>query len=486
LICDTPIPFEFRRILLENRTGLLRVSARGKEKKMYFRDGDLVFSDSEFFDEKLGVILNLIGKVSDSQYDNISGLIHSADEQVGAILVQNGIISDGDLREARMYRMKRIAASSFSLVSGEASFTEGVSSEKGDTGIRIPLEEIICSGGKRLESVNCVSKRYHFNSPVIREGMEKQYKYLSVEERELVETVRNSDGLSNPRLISRSGMKGDRYWQGIAVLYLLGVVDFDPEITDKPSEEEIVGLVRLKNSLEEEETDIYSLMGVSEDETLAGVQRAYIDLTQRYDPERFGSDISPEIRKSAEFVARELEKAFSEVKGIGDEVFDPGEPESPPETPPEDLHEDSSRPDLLPEEVVKDEFDFDEFYDKFEKGKELYLSNKFDEALKHLKDAVKLGGAKYESLLYLGKCQIHLPFFTDEAERNLKKAIELAPAKSDPVHALGHLYLKLKKKKSAKKCFERAVALEPGNIAAAQDLFRLRFPPRKKKKFFSR
>ncbi len=83
-------------------------------------------------------------------------------------------------------------------------------------------------------------------------------------------------------------------------------------------------------------------------------------------------------------------------------------------------------------------------------------------------------------------CQMHLPFFSDEAERNLKKAIEMAPSKSEPVQALGNLYLVLKKKKNAKRCFERAVELDPGNISAAQDLFRLKYPPKKKKKLFSR
>ncbi len=73
---------------------------------MFFREGILIHSESDFFDEKLGIILNLTGKVSDSQYDNISGLIHSVDDQVGNILVQNGIISKDELKEAVIYRIQ--------------------------------------------------------------------------------------------------------------------------------------------------------------------------------------------------------------------------------------------------------------------------------------------------------------------------------------------------------------------------------------------
>ncbi|MEN8223645.1 MAG: DUF4388 domain-containing protein [Acidobacteriota bacterium] len=483
LICDTLVPFEFRNIFLKKLTGELSVSTLKNKKKMFFSDGRLIHSESDFFDEQLGIILNLTGKVSDSQYDNISGLIHSADDQVGNILVQNGIISKDDLKEAVLYRMKRIAVSSFSIVSGELSFKEGVSPENSVSGLRIPVEELIYSGGRRIESVNCISKKYYFNSPEVLKGKEKLYNILSIEERELIEVVNNSEGLSNPRLISRSGISPDSYWEMIAVLFLLGIVEFSPDVKDKPTEEDIIGLVRLKNSLENGDSDMFSILGVTGEESSTGIQKAYISLTQKYDPERFGADISPEIRKSAQYVVDKLGTVFGEInetrtgKKENEHVSD------------ENISEDPAEPvkqSILSDEDSKGAYDFDEYFDKFEKGKDLYMSNKFDEALIHLKGASKIGEPKYENLLYLGMCQIHLPFFSDESERNLKKAIEMAPAKSEPVHALGKLYLKLNKKKNAKKCFERAVGLEPGNIDAAQDLFRLKYPPKKKKKLFSR
>jgi len=483
LNCDAPVPFEFRNIFMNKLSGQLSVSTPKNKKTMFFHEGRLIHSESNFFDEKLGIILNLIGKVSDSQYDNISGLIHSADDQVGNILVQNGIISKDDLKEAVLYRIKRIAVSSFSILSGEVSFTEGVSPDNAGAGIRIPIEEIIYSGGRRIESVNCISKKYYFNSPEVVNGNEKLYKILSIGERELIEIVKTSDELSNPRLISRSGISSDSYWEGIAVLFLLGIIDFSSDIKDKPSEEDIIGLVRLKNVFEKGNYDIYSILGLAGDESVTSIQKAYINLVQKYDPERFGVDISPEIRKSAQYVMRKLDSDFKDINEHHEESkkIESVSFHSIPED-----KTDPGKPVVLPEMVPEENYEFDEYFDKFEKGKELYMSNKFDEALVYLKDAAKLGEPRYENLLYLGKCQTNLPFFSDEAERNLKKAIEMSPAKSEPVHALGILYLKLKKKKNAKKCFERAVGLEPGNIEAAQDLFRLRFPPKKKKKLFSR
>jgi len=480
-IRETPVPLEFKNIFLNKLTGELRISSAEHKKSMFFRGGRLIHCKSDFFDESLGVILNLIGKVSDSQYDNISGLIHSVDEQVGTVLVQNGIISREDLEEAVRYRTKKIAVSSFSIISGDVVFTKDLTPGNQGFDIKIPVEEIICSGGKRIESVNYISRKYYFNSPGLKPGKSKLYKLLSIDERDIVEIVKNSEGLSNPRLISRADMTSEKYWEGIAVLFLLGIVDFSADKVDKPTEEDIVGLVRLKNDLEKGHTDVFSIIGVTEGDSVASIQRAYISLTKKYDPARFGSDISPEIKKSAQFVLKKLGNAFREINILRNK-------KSIPEISHFELAD--NIPENAPDQIQKEEqssadFDYDENFDKFERGKELYYSNKFDEALLPLKEVVKSGDPGYENYLYLGMCQSNLPFFSDEAERNLKKAVKLAPGKSEPVHALGHLYVKLKRKKSAKKCFERAVELEPGNIKAAQDLFRIKYPPKKKRKLFS-
>lgn len=481
LISDTPIPLEFKNIFLNSLTGALRVSTKNNYKHMFFRNGILIHSESDFFDERLGVILNLTGKVSDLQYDNISGLIHSADDQVGNILVQNNIISKDELKEAIFYRIKRIAVSSFSIVSGNVEFTEGASPENRGPGFKIPLEEIIYRGGRRIESVNFISGKYYFNSPELLTGNEKLYKLLSENERELIDIVRSSGELSNARLISRSDIQNEMYWEGITILFLLGIIDFSSDLKDRPTEEDIIGLVRLKSSLEKGDTDIFSILEVKDGDSFASIQSAYLSLAKKYDPERFGSDISSEIKKSAQFVLQKLGAAFREINEIKKKEAIPDiEPFDSLEEEPEDKEQQFPAVG----KIIDD--DFNENFDKFERGKELYYANKFDEALIPLKETTKSADSGYENFLYLGLCQTNLPFFSDEAERNLKKAIEIAPAKSEPVHALGKLYVKLSRKKSAKKCFERAVELEPGNIDAAQDLFRMKFPPKKKKKLFSR
>ncbi|MCK4889991.1 MAG: tetratricopeptide repeat protein, partial [Candidatus Aminicenantes bacterium] len=460
-----------------------RVSTSKNNKSMFFRNGKLIHSESDFFDERLGVILNLTGKVSDSQYDNISGLIHSVDDQVGTVLVQNDIISKDELRGAILYRIKRIAVSSFSIISGDIVFVEGASPENQRTGVKIPLEEIIYNGGRRIESVNYISRKYYFNSPEILPGNEKLYKLLSDDEMDLLEMVKDSGELSNPRLISRSGVQADIYWEGITILFLLGIVDFSHDKKDKPTEEDIINLVRLKSGLENGTSNIFSIFGFNEEDSISSIQRLYVSLAQKYDPERFGSDLSPELKKSAQFVLLKLGSVFREITELRKKKQ---VPDLEPVNLPEDIPENKDELATVPQRDFSDDFEYNEYFDKFERGKELYRAKKFDEALIILKEAVKSGNPGYENYLYLGLCQINLPFFSDESERNLKKAIELAPAKSEPVHALGKLYLVLKRKKSAKKCFERAVELEPTNIEAAQDLFKMKYPPKKKKKLFFR
>ncbi len=483
LISDTPVSLEFKKIFINKLTGELKITTLKNSKRMFFRNGKLIHSESDFFDEKLGVILNLTGKVSDSQYDNISGLMHSGDDQVGTVLVQNDIISKDDLKSAILYRVNRIAISSFSIVSGDVEFIDGSSPGNQITGVKIPIEEIICNGGRRIESVDYISKNYYFNSPEILSGNEKRYKFLSDDERELAEIIKDSGELSNPRLISRSGVQAEKYWEGITILFLLGIADFSPDKKDKPTEEDIISLVKLKSSLENGVSNVFSILGISEGDSTSSIQRSYVSLAQKYDPERFGSDLSPELKKSAQFVLQKLGTAF---RDINEQRKKERMPDLEPVTLPEDFPEIMDEIAPVIRKDLSEDFEYDEFFDKLERGKEHYWAKKFDEALILLKETVKSGDPGYENYLYLGLCQIHLPFFSDEAERNLKKSIEITPAKSEPVHALGKLYLKLSRKKSAKKCFERAVELDPGNIEAAQELFRIKYPPKKKKKLFSR
>ncbi|MCK4890076.1 MAG: DUF4388 domain-containing protein, partial [Candidatus Aminicenantes bacterium] len=66
LISDTPVPLEFKSIFLNKLTGELKVSTSKNSKRMFFLNGKLIHCESNFFDERLGVILNLTGKISDS------------------------------------------------------------------------------------------------------------------------------------------------------------------------------------------------------------------------------------------------------------------------------------------------------------------------------------------------------------------------------------------------------------------------------------
>jgi len=484
LVFDALIPLEFKKIFQNDLSGELKILKEENSKKLYFKNGRLIHGESDFFCEKLGVILNLTGKVSDSQYDNISGLIHSADNRVGEILVQNRIISKSELKDSILYRVMRIAVSAFSIVSGSVEFNEGLLPDLSVPYVNIPIEEIIYRGGRRVEVVNYISREYYFNSPRLVLEKKKFHNLLNDTERELMEIIDSSAELSNARLISKMDFSSDKYWEGISVLFLLGIIDFSKDKKDKPTEEDIVSLVKLKSLIDSGEYDSFSILGLRKGDSIASIQRAYVTLAQKYNPDRFDSEISSEIKRSAQLITYKLGQAFKEItdfkKRDNVEIENIQAP-----IPPVDEGTDSGS------EIVSDKEDsgsseYEKRFDKFERGKELYRANKFDEALILLREVSKFGDPTYENYLYLGLCQSNISFFYNESEFNLKKAIEKAPSESAPVHALGRLYLKIERIKSARKCFERAVKLEPGNIEAAKDLFKLKYSPKKKRrKLFS-
>ena len=125
-IKEYPIPMVLKDILRGNLSGELIVTGPKFQKHLFFLDGVLVSAQSDRMDERIGVILYLIGKISQDVFDNMSGLVHSVNQELGEILVQNGLISKHDLYSARRYLVRRIVFSTFLLEQGEWELKRGV------------------------------------------------------------------------------------------------------------------------------------------------------------------------------------------------------------------------------------------------------------------------------------------------------------------------------------------------------------------------
>src|SRR5512139_733633 len=111
--------YSLPRILIElNRsreTGTLSITTSHFTKKIYIREGNVIFASSTFEDDRLGEMLIKAGKITMGQYDKSVELLKSTGKRQGAILVELGYITPKDLFWGVNYQVKEIIYSLFQL-----------------------------------------------------------------------------------------------------------------------------------------------------------------------------------------------------------------------------------------------------------------------------------------------------------------------------------------------------------------------------------
>ena len=491
IIEEYPIPLVFKKIFKEQLTGILDIKSSKIHKVLYFEKGQLIYATSNMFDERLGVILHLTGKLSDQQYDYISGLAHSINQEVGKILLQNNFINKSDLKETVIYQTRRIAVSSFSLDKGEWKFSKTTLSSKKPRSISLPLHNIIYEGGQRTEAVAFINRKYYFHAPLASDIPANVKPGLSGEDMYFFHKLAKCEHMPNEKILAKLNVEPDYYWEKVTLFFLLGMIDFVEKNIDYNIEEDIASLIQLRLKIENQDPDDFEILGVDKSDTFNEIHSSYLTLAQRYNPERFGSAQAPEIKKSAAIVYSRIEKAYSNLSKKGqedsgvlvltEEVVDGVLKEKPEVIPVEKVEDGAIIESNLPEIEMDDEFDihfdYEEAVDKAieipsktkplqqqEKAKEIkkekpeaveppkeevikeIASEKEAEAEKEVVSEGKVEVSKEDGRktrseareLYLKAKELSLKKHYDEAISLLKKAVKLEPSIGEYFLLLGN------------------------------------------------
>jgi len=494
-ISERPVFIEYKSIYLKKKSGELKSVSGDLKKSVIFNSGNIVKAESNSFDEKLGVILNLLSIISDSHYEYVSGLIYSKSDELERILLSEHFITKSDLRKAKEYRTRRIAVTSFSMVGGSWEFEEYDSPGKRSSDISIPVQNIIYEGGKRDEVCDYFRSKYAFHSPEINKGSFETRGLLSIDELEFYRFLDKNRELSNREIISKGNISPNEYWRMLSVLFLLNLVQFRPRKNIDYIEDDLIALLNIKRSIEENSPEIFKILKIEKDDPVNIVKDKFKLAIEKFDPERFGSALAPEIKKTAEFVRENLKLLLKTNTLMPNNNKRKDESDRSGEVETESISNMKSSPDIEnniqpeKENVGEDENSPGEKRSEILKNAaDLYERRHFDEAIPMLKDILRVKKDDFDILLLLGKCQLNVEFFTDEALRNLSRAIELKPANTEAVFFLGELFKKTKKIKKAAKCFSRVLELQPDHYMAKREIEKIKTGSikKKKKRFFGR
>ena len=280
---SVPVFLLLKKIFKENLTGKLLVKYDKNIKTLFLKKGYLISAKSNIFDDRIGVILYLLGKFDVEQYDFISGLIHSPENEVVKILISNNLVSKDELNDARSYQKRSIALSTFALTKGIWQFVEGEAVPTDEYDHPIPLPGILYQGGREEAVTNFFKLRFYFHYPIPR-GIPRNLKHLFTEgENKLLHEFGKFNKRRNVEIIDKLNLDQTKFWQMISVFWLFDIVKFRKEKVDEKVKTDLNELTLLKQKVERRKSQPKdSVDEVGLEELLAKARDLY--QKKKYDP----------------------------------------------------------------------------------------------------------------------------------------------------------------------------------------------------------
>jgi hypothetical protein len=128
-------------------------------KKIFLESGYVVHASSSDLADSLGSFLRSSGRLSDGQFHAAMQKRAEGKRRLGEVLVEQGVLSPGQVFEAIKEHVENIIWSLFSWEEGTVTFQLGEPDLSGVVRIQIPLRQVILQGIKRAANARSLVQR---------------------------------------------------------------------------------------------------------------------------------------------------------------------------------------------------------------------------------------------------------------------------------------------------------------------------------------
>ena len=445
------------------KNGILEVSKDRIIKKIYIRNGDMVYATSNMAGDRFIEVLLHTGKITDDQYYQVINISKKSGKSQGSILVELGFLKPEDLILAVNRQVEQIILTLFQWEDGGFAMIEGpIVSEKLIT-LKLSAANLIYRGIKSMKSTASIKEAMPGNDAVLCyssdpmdlfqdiqldthdkvilyaiDGRKSIGEITALSPIDALQTMRTLYALLNTRIIDikEKGMQEDTVEKDI--------------LKERQPEADPDFLKKVEDIFKKlEYADYYSFLNVEKWATLDKIKKAYYTAAKEFHPDRHLYLPSETMKDKLNAIFSRLTEAYKVLSSpVERKQYDNSLTVNPAK-----LH--STNKELARIRFLEGE-------EAFRKGDYAGASDLFGQSA-YLDGAVPAYhfnlGLTFEKM---GKYH--------QAAKALSQAVKLEPFNVEYLAELGHIYLKLGFHLRAKSAFEKALKKDPANKSALKGL----------------
>ncbi len=283
------------------KTGTLEIKSKSVIKRVYIKNGDMVFADSSLENDRLGEMLVREGKITLDQFNLASDRLRKSGEKLGKILVRMSCLTPRELYQAVRHQVHEIILSLFNITEGEFEFKEGTLPGNDLITLVISAANIIYRGMKRIQNFTDINQMCPPMEAVLVLSHDPMdiFQSISLEPEDKLIFYLLDRGYTLQKVLSLSPSSSFETLKTISAFLKIGIIkiekpdeapskisvgDVMEEQSDENTDEYLLKVEELYARCASAE--YYSFFGIDREASVDEVQKAFFRISKQFHPDR--------------------------------------------------------------------------------------------------------------------------------------------------------------------------------------------------------
>lgn len=459
--------YQMSDILLDlkrsNKTGILEIIKHPVLKKIYIKNGDMIFATSNEDENRLGEFLLRVGKISHGQYLQSVDILKKTGKRQGTILVELGYLKPSDLVWAVQNQVEEIILSLFQWEEGDFIFREKDLPTKEVITLKMSTANLIYRGIKAIKNHTNIKNAMPSMDSILCYSSDPMNLFQDVNldksDKDIFSLIDSKSTIG--KILSMSPLDNFRTMKTLYALISTCIVEVKEEvmIEDRVHEKilkdykidiDSVFLEKVEDLYKNiESVNHYDILGVDKKASNKIIKKAYYKLAKEFHPDRHFSLPSLELKSKLNTIFLKITEAYrilsdTSMRAEYDQIISIRQ----------------AKMDKSNVEIAKE---------RFSEGIEAFRRKSYSDAVEFFGQASYLDSSTPTYYFHMGMALEKEKRYR-EAEKAFREALKRDPFNPDYLAQLGHIYLALNLPLRAKSSFEAALKYNPSHRRASYGL----------------